>query len=66
MNKNETNDRLEEREGAIENMSLWDIANMEAGTDIEEPEATDDTPYKNYGHYTMIAPDDDMVDTSSS
>jgi len=53
-------------EGRIENMSLWDIANMEAGTDIADPSATDDTPYKNYGYYSMVSDDDSVVDTSSS
>jgi|GEM_PF-5176153 len=56
-------------DGAKENMSLWDIANMEAGTDIDETGTTEDVRYHNYGEYTMVNPDDgenSVVDTSGS
>ncbi|MCL2556341.1 MAG: hypothetical protein FWE03_04925 [Firmicutes bacterium] len=68
MNKENIMDKAPESidEGQKENMSLWDIANMEAGTDIDEISATEDIRYKNYGDYTMISSDDEVSDTSKS
>ena len=52
--------RTDAEKACSKGVNLWDIANLEAGTDVHVEGVTDVAPYKNLAEYTMVSAGTDI------